>query len=384
MRIAMIGQKGIETGERGGGIEQHVEAVGRRLVQAGHDVFVYGRKPLMPGKGRKIQGMHIIYTPSLHTKNLEAITHTFFSTLHALFGSYDIIHYHGVGPATLAWIPRLLLRHTRVVVTFHSQDQFHAKWSWFAKHYLAFGEWAAVRFPHACIATSHVLQVFCRQRFGREVIYIPNGAERHDTMETDRLEELGVEPGNYLLNVGRIVAHKGLHYLVDAYLALASSARTDLPQLVIVGAPSFTDDYFARLKARAKGHPRILFLGFQKGEALAQLFSRALLYVHPSESEGLPLVILEAMSYGRPILASDIPENQEAMTGGAVRAGEAVPGFSFRSGDVEDLTQQLRFCLNHPEERKKAGMASLRIVETFFNWDLIASHIEEVYRTIRH
>lgn len=376
MRIAMIGQKGIQTGERGGGVERHVEEIGKRLVLGHHDVFVYARPRAMPGKGAKIEGMHIVYLPTIYTKNLEAITHTFLATIHALFGSYDIIHYHGVGPATLAWIPRLLLRRTRIVVTFHSQDRFHAKWSLFAKGYLYFGEWAAVHFPHACIAVSHTLQVFCRERFGREVVYIPNGAEIRRVVSSEHLAEFGLEPGGYILNVGRIVAHKGLTDLIAAYEVLCGKFRGRvLPKLVIVGAPSFTDDYFRLLKRQAAGNPQIRFLGFQKGEKLAELFSHAKLYVHPSEAEGLPLVVLEAMSYGLPVLVSDIPENLEAIH---------QAGCSFRKKDIEDLVEKLETLLSDEKRLALISARSREVVKAQFNWDVIVEHTQEVYRTVRH
>ena len=382
MRIAMIGQKGIQTGAFGGGVEKHVESIGKRLVKMGHhDVFIYARKKEMPGKGTKIDGMHIVYLSAIYTKNLEAITHTLFSTLHALFGSYDIIHYHGVGPAPLAWIPRLFLRHTRVVVTFHSQDRFHAKWSFFAKTYLYFGEWAAVHFPHACIAVSHTLQVFCRERFHREVVYIPNGAEARRVNSDEELRAFGLESGKYLLNVGRIVQHKGLHDLITAYELLSKRMNQEnLPKLVMVGAPSFTDAYFQTLKRQASGDSRIRFLGFQKGEKLAQLFAHAKLYVHPSEAEGLPLVILEAMSYGLPVLASDIPENLEAMSGFAGHHA----GFSFEKGNPEDLADELEELLSDEEALHLASVRSFETVKAYFNWDMITEHVEEVYRTVRH
>ncbi len=376
MRIAMIGQKGIETGEKGGGIEKHVEEISKRLVLRGHDVFVYARRRSMVGKGKKIEGVHIIYIPTWYRKNIETILYAFFATLHALFGSYDIIHYHGVGPATLAWIPRLFLSRTKVVVTFHSQDRFHKKWSWIARWYLYCGEWAAVYFPHACIAVSHVLQVFVREHFGREVVYIPNGAEVSVVRAFDEVKALGFQPRGYLLNVGRIVPHKGIRSLMDAYLLLHRHLpEHTLPELVIVGAPSFTDAYFEQLKARAETNTHIHFLGFQTGEALRQLYAHTLLYVHPSEYEGLPLAILEAMSFGVPVLVSDIPENLEAMHHA---------GFSFHTKNVKDLAQKMQDLLSHPNLLEDARQRSKKAIQTYFDWDAIVEHTEEVYRTVRH
>jgi glycosyltransferase involved in cell wall biosynthesis len=202
MKIAMIGQKGMVLGERGGGIERHVAEISTYLVESGHDVTVYARAKYAPEKPERLRGVHLKFIPTIYSKNLEAIIHTFFSTLHALFQGYDIIHYHGVGPATLSWIPRIFVRKAKTIVTFHSQDQFHQKWSFFARKYLAFGERAAATFPHYCISVSHVIQVYCRDHFNREVVYIPNGATPKDIKEFDELEKFGLEVGGYILNEG--------------------------------------------------------------------------------------------------------------------------------------------------------------------------------------
>lgn len=366
----MIGQKGVLLEGRAGGIEKHVAEIGERLVNAGHTVFVYSRKRYMPKTPNIFRGMQIIYIPTLYLKNVETIIYTFFSTLHAIFQKFDVIHYHGVGPATLAWIPRLFARKATVIVTFHSRDRFHQKWGSIGKNYLALGERAAVLFPHYTIAVSHIIQVLCRDVYHREVVYIPNGAEVISTTDTGALKEFGLKASEYFLNVGRIVPQKGLHYLVDAF----RQVKTD-KQLVIVGAPSFTDDYFLDLKKRALRDPRVHLLGFQKGDTLDQLYAHAFLYVHPSLAEGLPLVVLEAMSHGTAPLVSDIPENMEAMHHG---------GFSFKSGSIKSLQEALQFAVNHPKDVLEKSEESQAIIETNFNWDVIARHTESVYITARH
>ena len=231
MRIAMIGQKGFEIGERGGGIEQHVRALSLYLGRRGHEVTVYARRRYVPAASvstprSKRNGGHpgviVRFMPTIYRKNLEAIVHTFLSTMDALLRPYDIIHYHGVGPSTLAWIPRLLKPKARVVCTFHSQDRYHQKWGLFGRLYLWFGEWAACAFPHATIAVSHVIQVFARKRYGRQVVYIPNGAEVQTVTATDKIAAFGLEPRQYVLNVGRLVPHKGVQYLIEAWKGLTS------------------------------------------------------------------------------------------------------------------------------------------------------------------
>lgn len=383
MRIAMIGQKGFEIGERGGGVEQHVRALSLHLGRRGHEVTVYARRRYVPAasvssarskRNGEHPGVTVRFMPTVYRKNLEAIVHTFLSTLDAMLRPYDIIHYHGVGPSTLAWIPRLLKPRARVVCTFHSQDRFHQKWGLVARLYLWLGEWAACVFPHATIAVSHVIQVFARRRYGRQVVYIPNGAEVQTVTATDTLAAFGLEPKKYILNVGRLVQHKGVHYLIEAFKDMKGHTGHAF-KLAVVGAAAYTSDYEKRLKDEAIGRDDIAFLGYQSGEALRQLYAHAYLYVQPSESEGLPVVVLEAMSFGRPVLVSDIPENLEAMH----RAG-----FSFANKDVADLTDKLVELVNHPELVEGAAKDTQETVRRHFNWEMIAVHTEAVYLSIRH
>lgn len=382
----MIGQKGFEVSERGGGVEQHVRALSLYLGKRGHEVTVYGRGRYGPTDRTDLQtmkGVTVRYVPTIYRKNLEAIVHTFLCTMDAMFRDVDVFHYHGVGPSTLAWIPRLFKPKARVVCTFHSQDRFHQKWSWPAKLYLWLGEFAACYIPHATIAVSHVIQVYVREVYGRRILYIPNGAEIQEGVGSDRLGTFGLESKKYILNVGRLVPHKGVGYLIEAFKNnrrgpwRSSDGLTPLWEdlkLVIVGAAGYGSKYEEKLKALAEGRDDILFLGYQTGEVLRQLYAHAYLFVQPSEAEGLPVVVLEAMSYGRPVLVSDIPANLEAIHHA---------GFTFKNKDVEDLTAQLSNLLEHPEVAEESARKTKEVVRKEFNWEMIAVHTEAVYLSIR-
>jgi glycosyltransferase involved in cell wall biosynthesis len=370
MHIAFIGQKGIDLGEKSGGVEQHVGKLASGLLNLEHKVTVYARSRYSTSAHEDHEQVRVLFLPTIYLKNLEAIIHTFLSTLHALFQPYDIIHYHGVGPATLSWIPRLLKRRARVIVTFHSQDRFHRKWGLFARLYLHFGEVASCWFPHAAIAVSHVIQVYARKHYRRQIVFIPNGATVQHVSSDSELSEFDLESGEYVLNVSRLVPHKGQHYLIQAFKQLDTNKK-----LVLVGAPSYTLDYLRELKALAGNDPRIMFTGFQSGETLKQLFAHAYLYVQPSESEGLPVVVLESMSFGTPVLVSDIPENLEAMHHA---------GFSFENTNVDDLTKKLKDLLDHPDRVQEAAERVQDIIQNEFNWDVIVKKTEALYRLVRH
>ncbi|MFH0814817.1 MAG: glycosyltransferase family 4 protein [Candidatus Falkowbacteria bacterium] len=387
MRIAYIGQKGIfvragspsrdqlrrsETG----GVETHVENLSLQLAEKGHDIFVYCRPHFCFIRRKKYLGVNLIKLPSIPTKNLDTITHVLISTIHALFKRYDIIHYHGVGPATLAWIPRLLKPRTKVVVTFHSIDRLHQKWNWFAKKYLRFGEWAACKFPHETIVVSKMLQKYCKKNFGRQTIYLPNGVLMPRKPRVEPIRKWGLKPNEYILAVSRLVRHKGMHYLIHAYREIVAQglAMTKGAKLLIVGAPSHTEEYFNELKSMAVGDENIIFAGYQRGEALRSLFGNCYFFVHPSESEGLAITVLEAMSFGKCALVSDIPENLEAI-------GKS--GVSFKSTNVKDLREKMEALLKNPEKVKKIGVRAKLFIKRNYEWSGIVKKLEKFYVALR-
>jgi glycosyltransferase involved in cell wall biosynthesis len=378
MRIAMIGQKGIPF-VSDGGVERHVDELATRLAARGQEVLAYVR-PRFIIRGQKIyKGVRLVSLPSIPTKNLDTITHTFLATIHVLFQKVDVIHYHSVGPSTLAWIPRLLRPKTKIVATFHSIDRFHKKWGPFARIYLGWGEWTATHFPHKTIAVSYAIQKYCKEKFGKDAVHIPSGVAGEEIKKDDKIKQFGLEKDKYILTVARLIKHKGIHYLIEAYRKLEKKFGDNpknwpgkkIRKLVIVGAPSFTDDYFAYLNKIAEQSPNIIFTGFQSGETLRQLFGNAYLYVHPSEAEGLSITILEAMSYGTCVLISNIPENLEAIDHS---------GFSFKSQDTEDLYQKLVYLLDFSEGVKRRGEHGQKFIKKHFDWNKIVEKVEGVYK----
>jgi glycosyltransferase involved in cell wall biosynthesis len=368
MKVAMIGQKGIPT--RFGGIERHVEALAVRLGKKGHEVIVYTRAWYAAPKRRFAKGVSTVATPTLKTKHFDAIVHTFTSTIHAMRSGVDVIHYHGVGPSLLAWIPRVFAPRIKVVSTFHCVDRNHQKWGLFARVMLGLGERAACTFPHQTIAVSKTLQSYCMNRFGMDVRYVPNGIEPPPRVGSDALAQFGLNKGRYLIMVSRLVRHKGAHYLIEAFLRLKSRGLVRGMKLAIVGDSAFTDDYVKELKALAKGDKDVVFTGYLSGAPLAQVFANSYAVVHPSESEGLPIAVLEAMSYGKTVLGSDIPENMEVIR---------EHGMSFRNKSVNDLTRKLRALIDSPAIAAEKGAAAKAFVTEHYHWDDVAKSVERVY-----
>jgi glycosyltransferase involved in cell wall biosynthesis len=373
MKIAFIGQKGIPA--ISGGVEKHVEKLSTRLAAQGHEVFVYVRSHYTDPQLTEYDGVKLVHIPSIHTKHLDTISHVFFSTLHALFQNYDVIHYHSIGPSILSIIPRIFRPSMHVVATFHTRDYFHKKWNAFARLCLHVGEYFTCVIPEKTIVISETLLAYARKRYKKDFVFIPNGAEVAYEQDTAVLNQWGLRPQRYILSVSRLVRHKGIHYLVKAFRELEELSK--LPnnlKLVIVGTHAETPEYEQYLKVMAEGHPNILFLGEQQGKNLAALFSHASFFVQPSEEEGLSIALLEAMAYGLLAVVSDIPANVEAVRSDA--------GVIFRSGDVEDLKRQLAYYANRPEEAVLIGRVARERAEERYSWDAIALQTEEVYEEL--
>lgn len=376
MRIAMIGQKGIPAIH--GGVERHVHDLSVRLVEKGHEVTVYARKWYTGSRGiNYVEGIKRIHTPTIKTKHLDTITHVFISTIHALFQGYEVIHYHGVGPALLAWIPRIFAPRTRVIITLHSLDRFHKKWNWFARYVLHLGERAACIFAHETIVISQSLKHYTKKNYKRMASYIPNGVEIPGIVTSEaHINAFGLTRGNYVVMISRLVPHKGAHLLVEAFKKFKDRNQDNHAiqslKLAIVGGSVYTDDYVKELLISAGTLNDIIFTDFQSGEALNELYAHARVMIHPSLNEGLPITVLQAMSHGIPVLLSSIPEHKEIISNTEV---------FFKENDVESLVTRLeKFMEWTLEKQKQIGRENKAIIHERYSWQNIVSLVEDVYK----
>ncbi|HTS38531.1 MAG TPA: glycosyltransferase family 4 protein [Candidatus Solibacter sp.] len=359
LRVAFIGGRGVVS--KYSGIEAYYDEVGARLTEMGHEVTVYCRSYFTPAMSEH-RGMRIVRLPTFRSKHLETLVHTFFSTAHALTQRYDVIHYHALGPALFSFIPRLLGQKTAVTV--QGLDWQRKKWGRLASFVLRMGERASVTFPNGTTVVSQALQQRFRERHGVEAFYVPNGGVLRKWREPHKILEWGLEPGNYALFLGRFSPEKGCHLLVEAFERLSTNVK-----LVMAGASSYCDEYSRNLRRHASD--RIRMFDWVSGDDLDELLTNAMLFVLPSDMEGLSLALLDAMGAGLCVLTSNVPENLEVVEGGA--------GFTFQNGNASDLADRLRFLIFNPAVREAAGKAARQRVEEQYQWHTIAAEIEKAY-----
>ena len=371
LKIAMLGHKRIPSNE--GGVEVVVEALCARMAALGHSVTCYNRaghhvsgaEHELPA-GSVYRGIRLVTVPTLERKGFAAVISSFFAAVRSAFGSYDVVHIHAEGPAFFCWLPKLLGK--RVIVTVHGLDWQREKWNGgIASKFIHLGERVAVRFADEIIVLSENVRQYFLDTYGRATRFIPNGVSA-PTLESPRLiaEKWGLQKDGYILYLGRIVPEKGETYLIEAF----KQVKTD-KKLVIAGGSSDTERYLRQLQNLAAGDDRILFTGFVQGKLRDELYSNAYVYTLPSDLEGMPLSLLEAMSYGNCCLVSDIPECAEVVEDKAVL---------FRKSDVDNLRQKLQTLCDQPETASQYKANAAQFILNKYGWDDVVDKTLALYR----
>lgn len=358
LRIAFIGGRGVIS--RYSGIETYYEEVGRRLAAKGHEITVYCRNRFTPAHTEH-NGMRLVRLPTISSKHLETLVHTVLSTSHALTQGYDVIHYHALGPSLLSFIPRLF--GIKTAVTVQGLDWQRKKWGRLASTVLQIGEKASAHFPNETMVVSRTLQCRYRELHGIAAKYIPNGGFLRERAEPGEILQWELQPGRYILFLGRFSPEKNCHLLVEAFERIEGDVK-----LVLAGAASYCDGYSRELRRHAS--ERIRILDWVAGQTLDELLTNAMIFVLPSDMEGLSLALLDAMGAGLCVLTSDVPENRELVEGA---------GFTFRRGNVTELEERLRFLIANPAVREAAGRTAKARIEGEYLWPEITAQIEKVY-----
>ena len=373
MKIAMIGHKRIPS--RSGGVEVVVEELSGRMAQKGHHVTVYNRNS-GEEKLKEYRGAEIVEVRTPKKQSLNAMLYSLFATLRVIFRRCDVVHFHAEGPC--AMIPLAKLFGKKVVATIHGLDWQRNKWGGFASKYIRFGEKMAAKHADKVIVLSENVRNYFKETYNCDALLIPNGINRVRIEPADIIKQkFGLEKDGYILFLARITPEKGLDYLLDAYQSL----KTD-KKLVVAGSIEPQTDYIKSVLEKAKGNENIIFTGFVSGKTLSELFSNCFVYVLPSDLEGMPMSLLEAVGYDARVIVSDIPENTVCIEG---------YGNAFRHSDTASLKELLAFCLEHEALKDRDFKEALSteqvqqkresLIEKY-DWDAITDRTLETYTSV--
>ncbi|MFH1478503.1 MAG: glycosyltransferase family 4 protein [Candidatus Omnitrophota bacterium] len=353
MIISHIGSRGIPAVYSG--VENAIEELSKRLVEQGIDITVYCHS-------KKIKTSYYSFTklielPTIHTKHLATIVHSLISTIHVIFTDTDIVHYHGIGSSIFSFIPRIFGKKT--IVTVHALDWKRKKWNKLVQFLLKLCEISALYFPNKTIVVSKHLKNYFKNKYNKETYFIPNGVNIQKGLQDTPSED-------YILFVGRLVPEKGIQYLIRAF----NDINTD-KELWIAGQASYTDWYFRELKKISQKNIR--FLGPIYGEKLSALYNNAYIFVLPSEIEGCPIALLEAMSHKKCCLISNIPE--------CVEIGSDCT-MTFENKDHADLKKKLELLLNDPQLVYDLGKKAWGKIKIDYDWGNIVLTLKNIYLSL--
>ena len=368
LAVSMFGQKRLS---REGGIEIVAKELCTRMVQNGCTVTCYNRSGHHVSGAEydnktEYEGIRQKYVPTIEKKGLAAVSSSFFATFYSAFGKYDVVHIHAEGPAFFAWLPKLFGK--KVVVTIHGIDWQREKWkSGFGSKFIRQGEKNAVKYADEIIVLSKGVQDYFKNTYDRDTWFIPNGVNRPEIRKAELItQKFGLTENSYILFLGRLVPEKGIRYLIEAFKNVCTDKK-----LVIAGGSSDTDSFMKELQELAKEDDRIIFTGFVQGKILDELYSNAYIYTLPSDLEGMPLSLLEAMSYGNCCLVSDIPECTEVVEDKAL---------IFKKSDIEDLKEKIQDACDYPEKVMKLKQQAADFVCKKYNWDEVVRETMKLYR----
>lgn len=362
MKIALLGSRGVPANY--GGFETCAEQLGQRLAKRGHDVTVYCRSPQIAYPHDTYKGMKLVKLPTITNKYLDTIAHTFISSLHALRHGYDVILYFGAGNSPTTWIPRIV--GTKTLLNVNGLDWKREKWPPVAKKYIQFAEYLATKLPTRFLTDSHVVQDYYKNKFGVKPPYIAYGSEVERVPAGETLAKYNIEPGKYILFVGRLVAENYVDHLVDAFRQLDTDYKC-----VIVGGAAYADDYIALLKEKAQGDPRIVFTGYVFGKGYHEFGSHAPIFVESSGVGGTHPALIEAMNFGNCVIVYNTAENLETI-------GDAGLSYDGKVG-AESLREVLQDLLDNPDKVTHYRQAASQRAQAYYTWESVTDAYERLF-----
>lgn len=363
MKLAFIGSRGIPA--RYSGFETFYEQLGLRLAERGHAVTVYNRSHFIRDVKGEYRGVKLVSLPCIRTKHLETISHTFVSTLHAVFRRYDVAYYCIVGNAPLVWLPRLV--GTRTLLNVDGADWAREKWGAFARWYQKMSERIATRTPSVVIADARAIRERYRQEYDTDTVFVPYGGNIVTDTAANELAQWDLAPRDYILYVGRFVPENAIHTLIEAF----GKVKTD-KKLVVVGDAPYADKYGRRLREMADD--RVVFTGYAFGDAYSQLSRNAYLYVQPSAINGTRPALLDQLGFGNAVLVRNSTVNMEVIEDCGASFDAANP--------VESMAGRLQQLVDDSAEVGRLREKAVSRIHSFYNWETVTDFYEDLFERL--
>jgi glycosyltransferase involved in cell wall biosynthesis len=362
MKIALIGTRGIPA--HYGGFETCAEELSKRLVEKGHEVWVYGRSGYYKKKLKEYEGIKLVYFPEIKIKTLDTLSHTFLSFVHSLPKKYDIILVFNYANSPILIFPKLLRKN--VILHMDGLEWSREKWKGLGKKYLKFAEWLATRLSIDLISDSQGIRSYYKDKYGKNSHFIPYGAESQSSREKHLLERYNLKPQEYFLQITRFEPENNPLLSIRAFQRIETNK-----QLVLVGGVQYKTPYSEEIFSVKD--PRINLLGFiYDKRIIRELLCNCYAYIHGNEVGGTNPALLEAMGSGCFVIARDVPFNREVLQNAGI----------YFQKNSDDVLEKMSWALQRPEETRKKGEEGRSIIRDRYRWDMVVDRYEKLFASI--
>lgn len=365
MKIVYIASRSINEI---GGIETYMKNLLPKLSDKGYEIVLYTEGGFFLNS--EYRGIEIIEVPAIKSKFLNKIMIGAISTIHSILfnRNVDIYHYNANAAALLSFVPNLLGK--KVVYQGHGLEWKRAKWSGIMQNIIQYLDDFVILTNNNITMVSDEQSEYIKSHYNKNSITINSGVDISDVVyDKDTLNQYGLEEESYILYLGRLVPEKKADILIDSFIKLNDKNL----KLVIAGDDPNELEYIKSLKEKANGQKNIYFLGSVYGDNKNALLQYCKIFCIPSELEGLPITLLEAMSYERLCIASDIQANKEALSS---------YGTYFNVNDSESLVRAISYANKEYESLSTMRVEAKKRISENFTWDIISEKFDSYYNSI--
>lgn len=364
LKIAILGSRGYPYVYSG--YETFVKELSERLVQKNFDVTVYCHKNLFEQFPQQVNGINLVYVPTIEKKTLSQFVHSFQAAIHACFRDYDVILVVNSANGPFGLFTRLFRKKTAINVD--GLEWMRPKWKGLGAKYFYIASKLSTYFYDHIITDSYEMEKIYKDEFGANSTVIAYGANIRYSQHPELISKWNLKPQDYYLVVGRLVPDNNADIIVDRFVKSSSKKK-----LVVVGDVPYTDSYAQNIKKVSDS--RVVFTGYVTDQnELAELYHNCYAYFHGHEFGGTNPTMLKALAYGCAIIALDTRFNREMLENGEYGL--------FFSKDEKELTALIHHIEQNEAFAEQLRQKSRKRIEENYTWEKITNQYVELFEKV--
>ena len=303
LKIAIIGSRGYPYVYSG--YETLVKELSERLVKSGSEVTVYCHRKLFYEKPKKVNGINLVYTPSVNSKIFSQLYNSFFSFIHVCFSDVDVVLVVNSANGPFGLLTKIFRKKTCINVD--GLEWLRPKWKGLGSLYFKFASKLATILYDEIITDSLEMNKIYKQKFGKKTSIIAYGSTMCKENNLDILKKFNLKKNSYYLIVGRLIPDNNSKLIIESFLKSNSNKS-----IVVVGDVPYNDDYANDVKLLSS--KKVVLTGYINDQVdLTVLYENCYGYIHGHEFGGTNPTMINALYLNCQILALDTVFNKEML-----------------------------------------------------------------------